>query len=74
MTTVMVPCSMPVGTGLKPAAATRLTTSSGTAVVATSISSTVKPMQRVAHRAADHARLLAVAIEHAEQARQRARR
>ena len=28
--------------------------------------------QRVAHRAADHARLLAVAVEHAEQARQRA--
>ena len=30
--------------------------------------------QRVAHRAADHARFLAVAIEHAEQARQRDRR
>ena len=29
--------------------------------------------ERVAHRAADHARFLAVAVEHAEQARQRAR-
>ena len=28
--------------------------------------------QRVAHRAADHARLLAVAVEHGEQPRQRA--
>ena len=73
MTTVTVPCSMPVGTGLKPAAVTRLTTSSGTAVVATSISAIGMPMQRIAHRAADHARLLAVAVEHAEQARQRAR-
>ncbi len=44
MTTVTVPCSMPVGTGLKPAAVTRLTTSCGSAVVARSISATGSPM------------------------------
>ena len=53
------------------APATRRITSSGSAVVATSISPGGSPMQRVAHRAADHARLLAVAIEHREQARER---
>ena len=36
ITTVMVPCSMPVGTGLKPAADARRITSWGIAVVATS--------------------------------------
>ena len=46
----------------------------GVAVVATSISSALKPEERVAHRAADHARFFAVAVEHAEQARQRAPR
>ena len=72
MTTVTVPCSIPVGTGLKPAAVTRFTTSSGTAVVATSISAIGISEQRVSHGAADHARLLAVAIEHRQQARQAA--
>ncbi len=38
ITTVTVPCSTPVGTGRKPAAAARRITSSGSAVVATSIS------------------------------------
>ena len=42
MTTVTVPCSMPVGTAFQPAASTRRTTSSGTAVVATSISLTAR--------------------------------
>ena len=40
MTAVTVPCSMPVGTALPPAASTRRMTSSGNAVVATSISAT----------------------------------
>ena len=44
-----------------------LQTSSGTAVVATSTSHDRHAQQRVAHRAADDARLLAVAIEHSEQ-------
>ena len=69
MTTVTVPCSMPVGTAFQPAASTRRTTSSGTAVVATSISPTGTLQQRIAHRAADHARFFAVAIEQREQAR-----
>ena len=38
MTTVMVPCSMPVGTALKPAASARRITSCGSAVVAISMS------------------------------------
>ena len=38
-----VPCSMPVGTALLPAACTRRITSSGSAVVATSISATGSP-------------------------------
>ena len=64
ITTVMVPCSMPVGTGLKPAAVARRITSSrnrggGDVEFVDRLAE-----QRVAHRAADHARLLAVAIEH----------
>ena len=72
MMTVTVPCSMPVGFALKPAASTRRTTSCGTAVVATSISPTGKLHQRIAHRAADDTRFLAVAIEQREQAGDRA--
>ena len=64
---------MPVGTAFSPAAAARRITSSGTAVVAMSMSLERQPHQRVARRAADHARLLAVAVEHRERARQRRR-
>ena len=71
ITTVMVPCAMPVELALKPAASTRRATSSGSAVVATSIS-VGQLQQRIAHRAADHAHFLAVAVEHVKQPRQRA--
>ena len=72
-TSVTVPCSMPVGTLLMPAALARRITSSGNAVVAISISPTGIVQQRVADRAADHARLLAVAIEQFQHARGRDR-
>ena len=42
-TTVTVPCSMPVGTALKPAASARRITSGGSAVVAMSISPSGSP-------------------------------
>ena len=70
MTTVTVPCSMPVGTGLKPAASSadhfRRQRGGGDVDFADRHAE-----ERIAHRAADHARLLAVAVEHGQQPRQR---
>ena len=72
-TTVTVPCSMPVGTALKPAACSAAhhlgrQRGGGDVDVAERHAE-----QRVAHRAADDARLLAVAVEHGEQIRQAGR-
>ena len=72
ITTVTVPCSMPVGTGLKPAAAGAADHLVGNGGGGDIDLADRLAEQRVAHRAADHARLLAVAIEHREQPRQRA--
>ena len=63
----MVPCSMPVGTALKPAASARRITSGrqrggGNVDFAKRLG-----QQRVAHRAADDPRLLAGAVEHGQQ-------
>ena len=69
MTSVMVPWSMPVGTLLMPAALARRITSSGRAVVAMSMSPGSETEQRIAHGAADHARLLAVGVEQRQDAR-----
>ena len=55
-TTVTVPCSIPVGTALSPAASASADTLSGRASVAMSMSATGRPMQRVAHAAADEER------------------
>ena len=71
-TTVTVPCSMPVGTALKPAASTRRDHLVGRGGGGDVDVAHRLVEQRVAHRAADHARLLAVAIEQREQERQRA--
>ena len=68
-TSVTVPCSMPVGTLLMCGCLARRITSSGSAVVAMSMSPTGIFEQRIAHGAADHARLLAVAVEQREHAR-----
>ena len=54
---VTVPCSIPVGTKLMPAAASLFPTSSGVSGVAMSMSPTGFPKQRVADRSADEARL-----------------
>ena len=59
-TSVTVPWSIPVGTLLMPAALARRITSVGSAVVAISMSPIGMFEQRVADRAADHARFLAV--------------
>ncbi len=67
ITTVTVPWSMPVGTALKPAAvgaAHHLLRQRRGGDVDVAMR---QAEQRVAHRAADHARLLAVAVEHGEQ-------
>ena len=58
--------------GLAAGRLTRRITSAGSAVVATSISATGSPKQRVAHGAADDARFLAVAIEQRKEPRNRA--
>ncbi len=63
---------MPVGTGLKPAAVARRITSCGDRGGGDVEFMDRLAEQRVPHRAADHARLFAVAVEHLEQARQRA--
>ena len=66
---VMVPCSMPVGTALQPAAshaAHHLLRQRGGRHIDLGDR---KSQQGVAHCAADDARFFAVAVEHSEQAR-----
>ena len=72
MMTVTVPCSMPVGTALQPAAvdaAHHLCRQRRGRHVDLGDR---QPQERVAHRAADDARFLAVAIEQREEPRNRA--
>ena len=62
-----VPWSMPVGTALKPAACGAARHLGGQRRGRDVDIAVRQAEQRVAHRAADHARLLAVAVEHREQ-------
>ena len=64
-----VPCSMPVGTTRKPAAATRRHLVRQRRGRDIDLPDRLAD-QRVAHRAADHARLLAVAVERVQELRQ----